>query len=213
MPDNKIGDTATITPHTNGEDVNEVQESTQQFVTVEQFQAVKKALDSLQAAQRRANTTPAAVPTVKASEPEPNTVKAQLEAIQAEIRADKEALAKERRESAISTAIASHGLDADNAEILEALIEKKFGQNIKVEGKTVNYLDDLTGDKVSIKDLVANIVKEKGDRFKPAVQTPNKSIRPNSVNKQSNSLPSSRDERLKMSTEQWATLFKQAQNK
>lgn len=98
---------------------------------------------------------------------------AQLKKIQEERKAEREEIAKERRENAIKSTINSYGLDEDNADLFEAFVLQKHGSAIKVEGKQVVYEDPETGEKSNVKDFIGSVYKSKGDKFKPPATVPN----------------------------------------
>lgn len=92
--------------------------------------------------------------------------------MQAEMKRDREELAKERRAAAISSAISGHGIDSDNAALLEDHLENRYGKNIKIDGKTVYFDNEVTGEKQDVKTLVGEVMKKFGDKFKAPVSAP-----------------------------------------
>ena len=113
----------------------------------------------------------AAQPKPQAEEPT-TTVRQELEALRNDIRRERAEADKEKRESAIQSAIASHGIDSENAELLYDHVVMRFGDNIKVDGRKVVYDDPITGDQKTVKDFIGDVLKIKGDKFRPPVQTP-----------------------------------------
>jgi len=96
-------------------------------------------------------------------------IQAQIEQQRAELRAFKESAIAEKREASIQAAIASHGIDSDNADLLYDHILVRHAKNIVVEGNKVFHRDEVTGDEKPVKDFVAGLLKsQNGDRFKPA---------------------------------------------
>lgn len=96
-------------------------------------------------------------------------VRAQLEQQRAELKAFKESAITEKREASIQAAIASHGIDSDNADLLYDHIFMRHAKDIVVEGNKVFHRDAVTGDEKPVKDFVAGLLKsQNGDRFKPA---------------------------------------------
>jgi len=146
------------------------------------------------------------VQTAKPKE-EPNVL-AEIEQQRAELRAFKEAAIAEKRESAIQAAIASHGIDADNADYLYDHIIVRHASKVKVEGNKVFVEDPVTGEQQTVKDFVGGLLKgPRGDKFKPApavTQTPARSVRTSTTGGAARvpyaELP--KEERLKMSEEE-----------
>src|SRR4051812_27824970 len=92
-----------------------------QYVTVEQLGRVERKINALFAEQRQSGKK-TETPAAQENGDEPLSVRQELDKIRSEIRTEREHAARELRDSAITSAIASHGLDADNAEILEAFV-------------------------------------------------------------------------------------------
>jgi hypothetical protein len=127
----------------------------------------REMLDEILTKQR--NSIFAEIRRTKTQEPTPVVKPAEnLEQIRAEIIADRQAAIQERIEGAVVSAIASFGVDSDNAEILEDHIHRRYGGKLKAEGREV-YVENDLGEKIPVKSFVDSLLKsKKGERFKPA---------------------------------------------
>jgi hypothetical protein len=105
-------------------------------------------------------------------DPEATTLRARLERIEAERQAEREEITRERRDASVQNAILKHGLSEEDAEILFDHIQARYGPGIKVEGRTVAYVDPTTGDPMPIQGLVDQVMKSKGAKFMPPAQVP-----------------------------------------
>lgn len=110
---------------------------------------------------------------------EPNVL-AEIEKQREELRQFKEQAQAEKREAAIQAAIASHGIDTDNADLLYDHITVRHADKFKIEGNRV-YVEDLaSGDQQTVKDFIGALLKSsKGDKFKSAAAqaTPTRPLR------------------------------------
>lgn len=128
--------------------------------------------NSIDAAFRRRDEE-AQAKTQEQASPSQETLTARLTRIEAERKAEQEEVKRDRRDNAIQSAINSYGLDTDNAELLHDHLAQRFGDRIKVDGKSVYVEDDEAPEgKADIKTFIGKILKAKGDKFRPAVQAP-----------------------------------------
>lgn len=199
-----------------GNPASEGSPNTPQAVSIEEFAALKKQNDFLAKQFREINQklstfTPAPA---KSEDDEPKTVREGLTKLQAEIKADREAIAQERREVALQQAVNANGVDADNAELLLDHISQRYGKNIKVDGRKVYHEDPVTGETAEIKDFVADLLKgPKGDRFRSAAKPGPKPVsgqRPR-ASSASSFLDMPQEERIKLQRENPAEYMRRMQ--
>lgn len=176
------------------------------MVTREEFGKIEKQLNFLAAEIRRSKTQEPAP--VKPTDKEPSP-KDGLEMLRAEIISERQAAVQERIESSVATAVASFGVDAENAELLEDHLHRRYGTRFKVDGRSVVVENEL-GEKVPVKDFVGDLLKSKyGERFKPAPATASLPRGGNTTTqtiKPYHELPE--DQRLKMTPEQFDSNFR-----
>lgn len=171
----------------------------------------REQLDEILTKQR--NSIFAELRRAKAQEPAPekkpkNNEADNLEQIRAELIADRQAAIQERIEGAVVSAIASFGVDSDNAELLEDHIHRRHGGKFKTEGREV-FLENELGEKISVKAFVGDLLKSKfGERFKPAPSTasfPRGGANASAPSKPYHELPE--EQRRKMTPEQFNAHF------
>ncbi len=142
---------------------SEPQVTSEQFTELtRQFgQFAKQTREFIDAQKKAAAAAPA--------KEEPETIKAGLEALRASVMAEREAAANEKREAAIHTAIAGHGVTDDDAELLFDHIAQRHGGAIKIVGKMVVWEDPITVEQKPLKDFIGGLLTgTKGDRFRKA---------------------------------------------
>lgn len=166
--------------------------------------------NSIQAALRRSGSDKTTTKAVTDESSETLSLKSQVELLQQERRLDREKIAKKEKDVAVKSAINSFGLDSDNAEIFELLVEKHYGKNIKYENDKVIYHDEFTGDRKEVKDVISELWESKKDRFKPAVQTiQSRGLKPSNASKETSILP---NDLAKLSEQDFKAAFKKAIN-
>lgn len=186
-------------------------------VTREDWDKQQRQLNSLAAALRKQQqAAPVPPPQVEPEADEPKSQRARLEALQAEMRKDKERLEKKARRNGIREAIAQNGItDPEAVEILFDHVESRHGSKIQIADEDqVSVLDEL-GDSKTVAALIGDILKSpKGRFFKPErIPGPNtRAGRGNSssIPGQKNVMEMSPTELAALPAEQRAALFRQA---
>lgn len=135
---------------------------------------LQRHLNSLSAGLRRGeiqpgDDPPAPAPKGKLTEDE------QLRQDVKDLRERERKHAENSRRSGIATAIAENGLSGEDAELFAAYVHQKFGDKIALnDQQQVVYRETSIDDPKPVKDFVAGLLKGSlGNRFKPAVRTPN----------------------------------------
>jgi hypothetical protein len=117
------------------------------------------------------------------AEGEPGTIREELATIKKQLRAKDEEVVMERKENSMASAISAHNITGDAAELLTDHIRSRYGSAIEVSGKDVHWDDPETGDRLTMQQLVAKVLKSKGDYFKPSVAPPSgRGMRPSQGN-------------------------------
>lgn len=138
-----------------------------QTVSVEEFAALKRQNDWLAKQVRELATAKQPTP---AKSDEPATLKERLDKVEATLATERAMNAAGKQKFALLQAVSASGVDADNAELLLDHIQVRHSANIKLgeDGEPI-YDDPETGDRKSIKDFVAGLLKgPRGDRFRTA---------------------------------------------
>lgn len=205
MPDAPKAESTVAPQASNDETVNQPQ-----YVTIDQFNALQKGLNAIAAQMRTAQKPAGEKPMPSApEEKESLTVREELARLKSELKAKSEREERLQRDSAITRGLQASGLDADSTEIMHAYISQKYGPSIKVDGDRVFY-EASQDDVRPIDDLISDVVKAKGERFRPAVATTGNKLKGMAgTTKSSGDYTSlSRDERLKLSPLKAAELLR-----
>ncbi len=173
--------------------------------------------------RKQKETTPVVAATTNNDDSEPTiqkeTVKKLIEdakAREARIDARDKAWATRVRKTGIKQAIAEAGIiDPDHREVLETYLEQKHGSQIKVDDEDrITITDDLEQSK-DIGDFIGELLKgPKGKLFKPEkLPLPNtragRGATITTIAGQKSILEMSREDRLKLSTQERAALYAQ----
>jgi hypothetical protein len=89
----------------------------------------------------------------------------------AELQADKIAERNERRLLEVEKAAAKAGVDAARLDIFVDHVLSRHGERIQVDGRKVVWLDNLDQPQ-TLDTLIADVMKTRGDIFRPAAKVP-----------------------------------------